>query len=192
MTEIRKRSEMRKLGVLVKISIASIALGVILNPAAFADTVRSGGPCQNGDRDRIQEGYSFRCTKAPRSITNMNGKKLVWKQLPGRKLEWTTSTKSRIEVLNSLHFGIWKQADTSDISGFDGEAYISSWPCKIYMANSYEAQIWVWDRQVNANGYGGTWVPTDNEVWVVNEPNDGSAKCATYLSLHDGGKRITQ
>ncbi len=169
-----------------------LIVSAILSQNSYADTVRSGGPCQNGDRDRIQEGYSFTCIKAPRSITNMNGKKLVWKKLPGRKLEWTTSTRSRIEVLNSLHFGIWKQSDTSDISGFDGEAYISSWPCKIYMANSYEAQIWVWDRQVNGNGYGGTWVPTDTQFWVVNEPNYGPAKCATYFSLHYGGKRITQ
>lgn len=173
-------------------TIIIMALAVVPSQSSFADIVRSGGPCQNGDRDRIQEGYSFTCVKAPKSITNLNGKKLVWKQLPGRKLEWTTSTKSRIEVLNSLNLGYWKKSNSTDISGFDGEVYISSWPCKIYMANSYEAQISIWDQQVNGNGYGGTWVHTDAEYWVVNEPSYGAAKCATYFSLKYGGQRITQ
>jgi hypothetical protein len=179
-----------KLTSLMVIGLFTMSLNMM--PLAVADTVRSGGPCQNGDRDRIQEGYSFRCVKASRSITNLNGKKLIWKQLPGRKLEWTTSSRSRIEVLNSLNLGYWKQIDQSKLSGFDGEAFISSWPCIIYMGNSSEAEHYIWDWKVNGEMYGGTWVPTDSQYWVVNEPNYGPAKCVTYFSLHYGGQRITQ
>jgi len=183
---------MRKIRVLAVITIGLIALSVGLSPAAIADTVRSGGSCQDGDRDRIQEGYSFRCIKAPRSITNMNGKKLVWKQLPGRKLEWTTSVSSTVSVLNTLHLGYWKQLVSPEYSDFDGRVFVSSLPCKIYMANSSEAELFIWNRQVNGNGYGGTWGHTDTQFWVVNEPNYGPAPCVKYFTLNYGGQRITQ
>lgn len=156
------------------------------------ETVNQGGSCLYEGDQKFKEGYSFTCVKAGRSISNLDGKKLKWKKSSVRKLEWATSTKSRVEVLNSLKLGYWKSASMSDIPEFDGEVFISSWPCKIYMANSYEAQIWVWNRQVNGEGYGGTWVPTDSQFWVINEPNYGPAKCATYFSLKYGGKRISQ
>jgi hypothetical protein len=177
------------------IAFIPIAIGLLticVPSLAFANSIRQGGTCQSIDAQRFQEGYSFTCVKAGKSITNLSGKKLVWKQSSFRKLEWTTSTSSTIAVLNTLHLGYWKKSESPDYSGFDGQVFISSLPCKLYMANSSDAQLFIWNRQVNGNGYGGTWTHTDSQFWVVNEPNYGPAPCVSYFSLNYGGPRITQ
>ena len=183
---------MKKIKALAIFSIISFTLGLAVIPAAYAGSIRQGGPCQSLNAQQFQDGYSFTCVKAGKSITNLSGKKLVWKQSAFRKLEWTTSTSSTISVLNTLHLGYWKKSTSSDLSDFDGQVFISSLPCKIYMANSYEAQQWIWNRQVNGQGYGGTWLPTDAQFWVVNEPNYSSAPCVSWFALIYGGQRITQ
>ena len=171
--------------------VVALVSGLVF-PSAASASIKNGASCSRLGQTQVVGANKFVCTKAPRGLSNPFGKKFVWKKRGFAKLEEATTTAARISILNSSGLGYWKQIRQSENPNFDGEAYISSWPCILYIANNEQAQVDIWNMKVNYQMYGGSWVATDVHFFVVNEPSYDPQQCVRYFALKYGGQVRTQ
>ena len=174
-----------------KAIVVFLTLGILISLPNFA--IASAGPagesCSKLNKVEIYGDYKYTCIKAPRSLSNPLGKKLVWSKgvaLPKPKtLEESKSTSDRLKALNSLGLGTWKEIDNE---GFNAQVFISTWPCMIYMANDLKSAVDIFNNKVNYHFYGGFWVGIESKGWVVNQPYYDDKTCVQYFSRKYGGR----
>ncbi len=172
------------------LSIDFLAVGIsfTLPYSAFAQVI-PGRSCTTLGKTQISNGYKYTCIKSPRSLSNPLGKKLIWNNcvlLPKPKtLEEARTANERLTALNALGLGVWKQIDNQ---GFNAQAFISTWPCLIYMANDLDSAVEIYNNKVNYNFYGGFWLGIQSQKWVVNQPYNDDKTCVRYFARKYGGR----
>jgi hypothetical protein len=158
-------------------------------PSAIASAGPAGEPCFTLNKVEIYGNYKYTCIKAPRSISNPLQKKLVWSKgvaLPKPKsLESSRNSTDRLIALNALGLGKWRQVDNE---GFNAQVFISTWPCRIYMANDLNSAVEIYNDKVNINFYGGFWLGIQSQKWVVDQPSTSDRACVQYFSRKYGGR----
>ncbi len=102
-----------------------------------------------------------------------------------KNLENSRSASERLRALNNLGFGSWKQADNE---GFNAQVFVSSWPCRIFMANNLGSAVEIYNNKVNLNMYGGFWVGIKSQSWVVDQPSINDRSCVQYFARKYGGR----
>jgi len=110
----------------------------------------------------------------------------VWK--PYSKpisLESSRNSTDRLKALNALGLGKWRQVDNE---GFNAQVFMSTWPCRIYMANDLNSAVEIYNDKVNINFYGGFWLGIQSQKWVVDQPSTSDRACVQYFSRKYGGR----
>jgi hypothetical protein len=166
-------------------------VGLSLNGSTFSNASAgpTGEPCSTLNSVEIYGNLKYKCVKAPRSVSNPLGKKLVWSQgvaVPKPKsLESSRNTTDRLKALNSLGLGKWRQVDNE---GFNAQVFMSTWPCRIYMANDLNSAVEIYNNKVNINFYAGFWLGIQSQKWVVDQPSTNDRACVQYFSRTYGGR----
>jgi hypothetical protein len=177
--------------ILRSVLVFFLIVGLSLNGSTFANASAgpTGEPCTTLNSVEIYGNLKYKCIKAPRSISNPLGKKLVWSKgvaLPKPKsLESSRNLTDRLKALNSLGLGKWKQTDNQ---GFNAQVFISTWPCIIYMAGDLSSAGEIFNNKVNLNSYSGFWVGIESQGWVVNQPYYDDKTCVRYFARKYGGR----
>ena len=110
----------------------------------------------------------------------------VWTLNPKVKsLESSRTSAERLNALNSLGLGKWKQVDNE---GFNAQVFMSTWPCRIYIANDLNSAVEIYNDKVNINFYGGFWLGIQSQKWVVDQPSTNDRACVQYFSRKYGGR----
>jgi hypothetical protein len=156
---------------------------------AIASAGPAGEPCSTLNKVEIYGNLKYTCIKSPRSVSNPLRKKLVWSKgvaLPKPKsLESSRTMSDRLKALNSLGLGKWRQVDNE---GFNAQVFMSTWPCRIYIANDLDSAVEIFNNKVNFNFYGGFWLGIESQKWVVDQPSTSDRTCVQYFSRNYGGR----
>lgn len=163
-----------------------IVILALINVLSANASQTPSGSCTSLGQTKTVNGYKYTCIKAQRSLSNPLGKKFVWnkgEQIPN--LEQARSTNERIAALNFLGFGNWKQVANQ---GFNGQVFMSGYPCRIFIANDLNSAIQYFNDKVNANAYGGFWLGIESQKWVIDQPSTYDKTCVQYFSRNYGGR----
>lgn len=144
---------------------------------------KPGGKCPVLNKTTtIKSGSTTRQYKCLIDRTGAN----AWILLPKPKsLESSRTASDRLMALNSLGLGKWRQVDNE---GFNAQVFMSTWPCRIYMANDLNSAVEIYNNKVNINFYGGFWLGIQSRKWVVDQPSTNDRACVQYFSRKYGGR----
>ena len=151
-------------------------------------SIKVGNKCSKLGANIVEQGFRFTCVKAPRSASNLLGKKMIWSSGVKVNLESLRSSTEIIGLLNTLGYGYFSKGKGN---GFAGTSYVSNYPCLLYMSPNKQDFLDYWNYNVNTMFYRGKWVAIQSQRWVVNDvSNDG--KCIEYFAFKYGGTIYNQ
>lgn len=162
-------------------------LMVTMSTPAIA-SIKAGNACSKQGASIVDRGFKFTCVKAPRSASNLLGKKLIWSSGVKVTLESLRSSTEILGVLNTLGYGYWSKANNTDVAG---SIYVSNYPCLLYMSPNRQDMLDFWNYRVNTMFYRGRWVAIQSQLWVVNDISD-DGRCIEYFAFKYGGRIYSQ
>jgi exopolysaccharide biosynthesis protein len=148
--------------------------------------VKQGGKCPT--INKVTTVKSGSTSKTFKCLIDYYGEKTWTLQKPvpaSKSLENSKSATERLRALNNLGLGSWRQVDNE---GFSAQVFMSSWPCRIYIATNLESAVKIYDNKVNLNFYGGFWVGIKSQSWVVDQPSMSDRSCVQYFARKYGGR----
>jgi hypothetical protein len=151
-------------------------------------SIKVGDKCSKLGAKIIEQGFRFTCVKAPRSASNLLGKKLIWSSGVKVNLESLKSSTEILGLLNTLGYGYFSKGKGN---GFAGTSYVSNYPCLLYMSPNKQDFLNYWNYNVNTMFYRGKWVAIQSQRWVVNDVSD-DGKCIEYFAFKYGGRIYSQ
>lgn len=162
----------------------SICLVMLSSLTPALAQVKAGGKCTRLGETVMERGFRYTCIKAPRSASNLLGKKLIWNSGTRVGLESLRNSSDILRELNSLGYGYWTKANNNR---FSGSVYVSNYPCYIYMSPSEQDMVDFWNYSVNQMFYRGRWVAIESQRWIVNDASS-DGKCIEYFAFKYGGR----
>ena len=148
-----------------------------------------GGSCNSLGSTVLENGFRYTCIKAPKSVGNLFGKKMIWDAGVKVELESLTNSADILSALNTLGYGYWTLS-TKNL-GYKGKTYISNYNCYVYMSPNKQDMINYWNWAVNTMFYRGSWVGLKTQLWIVNDISDDGA-CIKYFAYKYGGQIYSQ